>query len=215
MESSNKKEQKQETINETKRNNSLKKIKETKEELKEQGFIQVKTKLIVTIIALCIALLILVIYSVYTTYAVYKKYYNSTLGDNLDFVINSNGNYVKSITYPTSMLTALSYNQNIDLRTENLTEEMFVRVRVVYTDYNNNIQDINVEVSDNFKKGQDNYYYLNGTLNSNEIVTFSKKIKIEENNKKVVNSVLTVLVETLSSSLNVEDLWSPPTDWLS
>jgi len=215
MESTEKNEQNKDIKNEKKRSTTWIKIEEAKEDIKEQGFIKLKTKLILTIIALCVIILILAIYSVYTTYAVYKKYYNSTLGDNLEFVINSKGNYVKSITYPTSILTTLSYNQNIDVRTENLTEEMYVRVKIVYTDYNNNIQDIDVEVTDKWVKGKDDYYYLNNTLTSNEIVTFSKKIKIEESNKEVVNSVLTVIVETLPVSIDIEPLWLTPTDFIS
>lgn len=195
------------------RDEELSKIKEAKYELKKSGKISNKAKFIITIIALAFIIILLSIYSAYTTYTVYKKYYHSTLGDGLEFTVKKQGNFVKSITYPSSLLSNLTYNQRIDIKSDNLSDDMYVRTKVIYTDYKNNSLDVEIILNENWKKGEDGYYYFNDVLNANEIITLTNKIKIQDENQNKVNSIITVLVETMFVSSDIK-IWNTPLDWL-
>ena len=89
-----------------------------------------------------------------------------------------------------------------------------------YTDYEGLVQDTNNYTTDQITYsgirciiGEDGYYYFNDVLNANEIITLTNKIKIQDENQNKVNSIITVLVETMFVSSDIK-IWNTPLDWL-
>ena len=181
-----------------------------KKNYKKQGKLDAKTKFILSIIILSSAFLLLFVYSTYITFEVYEKYHNSTMGDYLVFDITSQGNYIKTITYPSSLLTGLKYNQQIDIKSQNIDKDLKIRAKITFTDYKNNTKNIEIDSKEKWYQGDDGYFYYDGIISSNETVTFVKNIQINDQNTKQINSVLAVIIECLPSDFDTSEIWQTP-----
>lgn len=98
--------------------------------------------------------------------------------------------------------------QIIKINAENLNKDVFVRVKGILFNSQNDISEIEFETTDNWVY-DGGYYYLTDSLKGGNNVTFSSKVIVPDN--VVLRSdksyLVTVIVETLDTTFDSELIW--------
>lgn len=134
-----------------------------------------------------------------------------TLGDTCLIEINPNETSVVSFSFDGSILPGENLEQIIQIKANNLEKDLKVRVKgEVYTNEGTILLDF--VTTDDFVKGNDNYFYLTPDLLAGNKITFSKYIVLPEDS--VFDSskkyILSIIVENLDATLDVSNIWQMP-----
>ena len=163
-------------------------------------------------IIVLVVLLIITFILGYTGYFFSLSYLKSNtdlnLGESILINIEPNKTSVSSFTFDGSIMPGEKLNQVIQIKGSDLEKDLRVRVKaeVFFAD---KVIDFDFVTTDDFVKGNDGYFYLNGELASGNKVTFSNFIVVPgeaifESSKKYI---LSIIVGNLDATLDVDNIW--------
>lgn len=164
-----------------------------------------------TVVVLAVLLVIIFVLG-YTGYFFSLSYLKSntdlTLGDSILINVVPNETSVASFTFDGSILPGEKLEQVIQIKASELEKDLRIRVKAeVFT--NDSSIKFDFVTTDDFVKGDDDYFYLTNALSAGNKITFSKYIVIPKD--AVFDSgekyILTIVVENLDTSLDVDNIW--------
>ena len=131
------------------------------------------------------------------------------VGDTVQINLSPNETSVVSFTLDGAYLPGERIPQIIQLKADNLEKDLKVRVKAEIFS-KNMVTDLDFVTTDFFTKGADNYFYYTDTLAGGNKTTFCSYLVIPEDSELLSKEkyVLSVVVENLDASLNVEQIWN-------
>lgn len=131
------------------------------------------------------------------------------IGENVNVLVEENGsNSIVQYFYGAS-LPSSKINEEIFVTLKSAQEDCSVRAKV-FTYVNNKLVEINVLATNDWKKLQDGYYYLNQNLTQNLRIKFATEIVLPDESVGINSSnsyPLIITFETLPISCNYENIW--------
>lgn len=131
-----------------------------------------------------------------------------TIGDTVSIVAKTNQSTPFSMTFDGSFLTGEALRQVIQINSENTSDDVYLRVKatVFGGEEEKNLEFV---TTDHFEMKEDGYYYYDEALNAGNKITFCNYIVIPASSKFVSKEkyVLTLTVETLSTSVDASTIW--------
>lgn len=149
----------------------------------------------------------------FTGYYFSVSYLNSnselTVGDSFSIEVKANESNVASFTFDGTFLPNERIPQIIQIKSQNLTEDVYIRVKAVVFGTDEEIE-LNYETTEHFYKATDGYYYFDDVLKGGSKATFCNFIVLPgkdyfESRQKYV---ITFVVETLKSGLDIKNIWN-------
>jgi len=142
-----------------------------------------------------------------------------TLGDPVTISITQGGSSVSSLTFSNDALPGSVYDQSIGvLAPANMTTAL-MRAKLVITNTDGATTNVNATTTDSWTEGEDDYYYYEGTVNSNDAVDFVTKVEIPTsltNDDANKTFTINIVVETIQQANNAANsIWTTaPEEWL-
>lgn len=143
-----------------------------------------------------------------------------TLGNPVDINISQGGTNVTTLAFEGNAYPGTTYDAPISIVAATDTSEACLRAKVTLT--NTDTASINVEAttSDSWVKGEDDYYYYNGTITAGNTVDFISKITVpttltNEDAKKTYSvSIICEAIQKANGAAAAS--WTTaPKDWLT
>lgn len=135
---------------------------------------------------------------------------NLKLGDYLQLDVRGNQANALSVNVEGSYLPGEKLKQDLFVKNLEVDNEVYIRGKIYIFSSENNIVDVGVELSPNWKYNlQDGYYYFNEGLSPQNKITFATNIILDESGRLYSGRkyILTFLVETLDSLQLVNSVW--------
>ena len=165
------------------------------------------------------SVIILVVLLLVSLYLGYSGYFFSIsmissptdvkLGETVQINLSPNETSVVSFTLDGAYLPGEKIPQTIQLKADNLDKDLKVRVKAEIFS-NNKVTDLDFVTTDFFVKGTDDYFYYTDALAGGNKVTFCSYLVIPDDSELISKEkyVLSVVVENLDASLDVEEIWN-------
>ena len=145
---------------------------------------------------------------------------NITLGDPVTISITQGGATATSLTFPGDALPGTVYDQIIGVAAPSNMTEALVRAKLTITNADGATTTVDAATTGDWTEGDDDYYYYNGSLTSNENIDFITSVTIptsltNADANKTFN--IDVVVETIQKANNAANaVWTTaPSDWLA
>ena len=144
----------------------------------------------------------------YFSVAYLKSNCDLVLGDKILISVSENESSVASFCFDGGYLPNEKIQQIVQIVSKNLSESMYVRAKIVVFVDNENANFVPM-LSEHFVFGEDVYFYYDDVLNGGNKITLCNMLQFPSENiflsdKKYVASIV---VETLSETLNVSEIW--------
>ncbi len=144
---------------------------------------------------------------------------NITLGDPVTISITQGGASVSSLTFDGDALPGTVYSQAIGVQAPSEMTEALMRAKLTITNTDGATTNVEANTTDDWRLGDDQYHYYNGTVNADDQIDFITTITIptsltnEDANKTYT---IDVIVETIQQANNAANtVWNTaPSDWL-
>lgn len=144
---------------------------------------------------------------------------NITLGDPVTISITQGGASVSSLTFDGDALPGTVYRQAIGVQAPSEMTEALMRAKLTITNTDGATTNVEANTTDDWRLGDDQYHYYNGTVNADDQIDFITTITIptsltnEDANKTYT---IDVIVETIQQANNAANtVWNTaPSDWL-
>ncbi len=143
-----------------------------------------------------------------------------TLGNPVDINISQGGTNVTTLAFEGNAYPGTTYDAPISIVAAAGTSEACLRAKVTLT--NTDTAAINVEAttSENWVKGEDDYYYYNGTINAGNSVDFISKITVpttltNEDAKKTYSVSIVCEAIQKANGAAAATWTTAPKDWLT
>ena len=144
---------------------------------------------------------------------------NITLGDPVTISITQGGASVSSLTFDGDALPGTVYSQAIGVLAPSEMTEALMRAKLTITNTDGATTNVEANTTGDWRLGDDQYHYYNGTVNANDQIDFITTITIptsltnEDANKTYT---IDVIVETIQQANNAANtVWNTaPSDWL-
>ena len=144
---------------------------------------------------------------------------NITLGDPVTISITQGGASVSSLTFDGDALPGTVYSQAIGVLAPSEMTEALMRAKLTITNTDGATTNVEANTTDDWRLGDDQYHYYNGTVNADDQIDFITTITIptsltnEDANKTYT---IDVIVETIQQANNAANtVWNTaPSDWL-
>lgn len=143
-----------------------------------------------------------------------------TLGNPVDINISQGGTNVTTLAFEGNAYPGTTYDAPISIVAAADTSEACLRAKVTLT--NTDTAAINVEAttSDSWVKGEDDYYYYNGTITAGNSVDFISKITVpttltNEDAKKTYSVSIVCEAIQKANGAAAATWTTAPTDWLT
>lgn len=147
-----------------------------------------------------------------TGYYFSVSYLNSNaelvVGDQISVNVEPNQASVVSFTFDGSFLPNETIPQVVQISATDLNSDCKVRVKAEVFGVKNKVN-FDFVTTEHFEKAPDGYYYYDDILNGGNKITFCKYL-VMPNSPELVSKekyVLTLVVETLESKYDVENIW--------
>lgn len=130
------------------------------------------------------------------------------VGDTVQINLSPNETSVVSFTLDGAYLPGERIPQIIQLKADNLEKDLKVRVKAeIFQKHGDRFRFCDDRL---FTKGADNYFYYTDTLAGGNKTTFCSYLVIPEDSELLSKEkyVLSVVVENLDASLDVEQIWN-------
>ena len=145
---------------------------------------------------------------------------NITLGDPVNISITQGGATATSLTFPGDALPGTVYDQAIGVSAPANTTEALIRAKLTIANADGATTNVEATTTDSWTEGEDDYYYYNGSLTSNQSIDFITSIIVptsltNEDANKTFN--IDVVVEAIQKANNAANaVWTTaPEDWLN
>lgn len=148
----------------------------------------------------------------FTGYYFSVSYLNSnselTVGDSFSIEVRANESNVASFTFDGTFLPNEKIPQIIQIKSQNLTEDVYIRVKAVAFGGDKEIG-LDFETTEHFYKAIDGYYYFDDVLQGGGKTTFCNFLILPEKDcfESRQKYILTFVVETLKSDLDIKNIW--------
>ncbi|MGN1201203.1 MAG: hypothetical protein ACI4R8_02945 [Candidatus Caccovivens sp.] len=143
-------------------------------------------------------------------FSVSYLYSNSQLvvGDQVTVTVEPNQSNVVSFTFDGSFLPNETIPQVVQISATDLNSDCNVRVKAKVFGVKNKIE-FDFVTTEHFEKAPDGYYYYDGVLNGGNKITFCNYLIMPKSEDFVSKEkyILTLVVETLESKYDVENIW--------
>ncbi len=144
---------------------------------------------------------------------------NITLGDPVTISITQGGASVSSLTFDGDALPGTVYSQAIGVLAPSEMTEALMRAKLTITNTDGATTNVEANTTGDWRLGDDQYHYYNGTVNADDQIDFITTITIptsltnEDANKTYT---IDVIVETIQQANNAANtVWNTaPSDWL-
>ncbi len=144
---------------------------------------------------------------------------NITLGDPVTISITQGGASVSSLTFDGDALPGTVYSQSIGVLAPPEMTEALMRAKLTITNTDGATTNVEANTTGDWRLGDDQYHYYNGTVNADDQIDFITTITIptsltnEDANKTYT---IDVIVETIQQANNAANtVWNTaPSDWL-
>lgn len=144
---------------------------------------------------------------------------NITLGDPVTISITQGGASVSSLTFDGDALPGTVYSQAIGVQAPSEMTEALMRAKLTITNTDGATTNVEANTTGDWRLGDDQYHYYNGTVNADDQIDFITTITIptsltnEDANKTYT---IDVIVETIQQANNAANtVWNTaPSDWL-
>lgn len=165
----------------------------------------------------CVMLAIALVVSIILGYTGYyfktQSSYNTDMkvGDSLQLDIRKNQANSISVNLDGSYLPGQKIKQDISVKNLELEEEIYIRVKVFIYSTENNIIELKIEPSLNWKENlDDGYYYYNQSLLPQNKTMLTNNLLLDENQSLLSSKkyIVTFLCESMASKENAESLWN-------
>lgn len=145
---------------------------------------------------------------------------NITLGNPVTISITQGGASATSLTFDGNAMPGTVYDQAIGVAAPAQMSEALMRAKLTITNTEGASVNVDASTTETWQKGDDNYYYYNGTVSANANIDFITAITVptsltnEDANKTFS---IEVIVETIQQANNAANaVWTTaPEDWLS
>lgn len=144
---------------------------------------------------------------------------NITLGDPVTISITQGGASASSLTFAGNALPGTVYDQAIGVLAPADMTEALMRAKLTITNTDGATTSVDASTTASWVKGDDDYYYYNGSVNANDSIEFVTSITVpttltNADANKTFN--IDVVVETIQKANNAaNNVWTTaPTDWL-
>lgn len=143
---------------------------------------------------------------------------NITLGDPVNINITQGGASVESLTFTGNAMPGTKYTQAIGVSAPANTSKSVLRCKLTLTNTGSASLPITATTSDKWVKGEDEYYYYNGSIEAGNSVDFCTEITVpKELTNADANKVYTVSfqVEAIQYANGAAaEVWTTaPTEW--
>lgn len=145
---------------------------------------------------------------------------NITLGDPVTISITQGGASASSLTFAGNALPGTVYDQAIGVLAPADMTEALMRAKLTITNTDGATTSVDASTTESWVKGDDDYYYYNGSVNANDSIEFVTSITVpttltNADANKTFN--IDVVVETIQKANNAaNNVWTTaPTDWLA
>ena len=145
---------------------------------------------------------------------------NITLGDPVTISITQGGASASSLTFAGNALPGTVYDQAIGVLAPADMTEALMRAKLTITNTDGATTSVDASTTASWVKGDDDYYYYNGSVNANDSIEFVTSITVpttltNADANKTFN--IDVVVETIQKANNAaNNVWTTaPTDWLA
>lgn len=130
------------------------------------------------------------------------------VGESISVAVNANQATVVSFTLDGGYLPNELIPQTIQLSASELSKDLRVRVKSKLFGTPEN-SDLDFITTEHFEKAEDGYYYFDDILKGGNKVTFSTYVTIpaEIDMSSDEKYILTIVIETLESGLNHQEIW--------
>ena len=144
---------------------------------------------------------------------------NITLGDPVTISITQGGASVSSLSFDGDALPGTVYSQAIGVLAPSEMTEALMRAKLTITNTDGATTNVEANTTGDWRLGDDQYHYYNGTVNADDQIDFITTITIptsltnEDANKTYT---IDVIVETIQQANNAANtVWNTaPSDWL-
>ncbi len=144
---------------------------------------------------------------------------NISLGDPVTISITQGGASATSLTFAGDALPGTVYDQAIGIQAPAQMTEALMRAKLTITNADGASTNVNGTTTAQWTKGDDDYYYYQGSVTSNDSIEFITSITVptsltnEDANKTFS---VEVIVETIQKANNAANsVWTTaPADWL-
>lgn len=144
---------------------------------------------------------------------------NITLGDPVTISITQGGASATSLTFSGDALPGTVYDQAIGVAAPADMTEALMRAKLTITNTDGATTNVDAETTENWVKGDDDYYYYNGSITASQSIEFITSLTVptsltNEDANKTFN--IDVIVETIQKANNAANsVWTTaPSDWL-
>ncbi|MBQ8615227.1 MAG: hypothetical protein IJ415_01505 [Clostridia bacterium] len=145
---------------------------------------------------------------------------NITLGNPVTISITQGGAAATSLTFDGTALPGTVYDQTIGVSAPADITEALIRAKLTIANADGATTTVEAATTANWVKGDDDYYYYEGSLTSNQSIDFITSITVptsltNEDANKTFN--IDVVVEAIQKANNAANaVWTTaPTDWLN
>lgn len=130
------------------------------------------------------------------------------VGDSVSIKVEPNQSNVVSFTFDGAFLPNEIIPQVVQINATDLNYDVAVRVKAKVFGLENET-DFDFVTTEHFEKSEDGYYYFDDVLKGGNKITFCNYVVMPESKEFVSKEkyILTFVVETLDSSLEVENIW--------
>jgi len=166
---------------------------------------------IVTLVLLSAALITSIILGFsgyYFSVAYLKSNSDLKVGDKILVSVNENRASVVSFCFDGGFLPNEEIGQTVQIVAKNLSENMYVRAKIVVFANDDNVS-FSPVLSEHFLDGEDGYFYFDNVLRGGSKITFCSALKFPSENIFLSDGkyVGSIVVETLSEGLDANEIW--------
>ena len=143
-----------------------------------------------------------------------------TLGDPVTISITQGGASATTLTFSNEALPGDVFDQPIGIAAPEDMTEALMRAKLTITNTDGATTNVEATTTDEWISGDDEYYYYNGSVISNETIDFITKVTVptsltNDDANKTFN--VNVVVETIQRANNAANaVWTTaPADWLN
>jgi len=143
-----------------------------------------------------------------------------TLGDPVTISITQGGASATSLTFAGNALPGTVYSQPIGVSAPAQMTEALMRAKLTITNTDGATVNVEATTTDSWIKGDDQYYYYNGTINANGSVDFVTAITVPTSltnadaNKTYSVDVIVEAIQQANNAANA--VWTTaPEEWLN
>lgn len=142
-------------------------------------------------------------------FSISYMYSNSDLvvGNNLSIGVEPNQSNVASFTFDGAYFPNEKVPQVVQINASDLNTDVAVRVKARV--FGESDADIGFVTTEHFEEAEDGYFYYDGVLKGGNKITFCTYVVMPSSLNFVKNEkyILTFVVETLDSNLEVDSIW--------